>query len=72
MVTDEANNLRTALGKAIADARSGLADLTERCLEAEGRANDITAKLRTRWQRRIEILRTRANTDGAAKHLGLQ
>ena len=70
-MSDEANQLKSALDTAVSDTKSRLADLTERCLETEDRASEITAKLHTRWQRRTEIMRSRPNTDGAAKNLGL-
>jgi hypothetical protein len=69
-VTEQADNFKTTLAKALSDAKSHLADLTERCLETEDRANDVTAKLQARWQRRTELMRSRANTDGAHRSLG--
>ncbi|TCO50716.1 hypothetical protein [Actinocrispum wychmicini] len=71
-MTDEADPLKATLDSAVADTAARLAEMTEGCRETEDRANDITAKLRTRWQRRVEIMRSRANTDGAAKNLGIQ
>jgi hypothetical protein len=63
--------LQSTLDKAVADATSCLANLTERCLETDDRADEMTAKVRARWQRRLELMRTRANTAGAARDLGL-
>jgi len=64
------NTLKSTLDKAVADAVSCLANLTERCIETDDRADEMTAKVRDRWQRRLELMRTRANTDGAARDLG--
>ena len=69
MVTEDARNLKSDLAEAIGDAKARLADLTERCRETEDRANDVTAKLQARWQRRTELMRSRANTEGTGRSL---
>jgi hypothetical protein len=61
--------VRSTLDDAVAAARTRLADLTERCVETQDRADGMTAKVQARWQRRVELMRSRANADGARQVL---
>lgn len=62
--------LYSTLDSMVAAARNRLADLTERCVETQDRADEMTARVQARWQRRVELMRSRANADGAREALG--
>jgi hypothetical protein len=69
-VTDDGpDGLKSRLTDLMAASRSRVSGLTDDCRRTEERADEIGAKLRERWQRRIEMLRIRANTEAGGKNV---
>ena len=65
-----AHALQARLEETAAAFRSRIAGLSEHRATTEARATELTEKLRRRWQRIAEMLRTRVSADGASRSFG--
>ena len=69
MTEPQAQELRRRLEETAATLRARVQSLTEDRLATETRADELTARLRQRWQRLTEAITTRTNADGASRAL---